>query len=370
MAHFAESARSFARSCRGRLIWLAAAAGIVLLYFLLRPWTAGMDFLIRYVTTPWKRGMSWACSLLPFSAAELCWALLILGVPVFITLTAVQIVRRKGGRLVLLFRRLSLLAAAAVSIYAGVCLLWGVNYYGKNFSDQSGLAAAPVSADQLEQAAVLFAGLVNESAGSVERDENGLFCVSRESILEDYYDLYDKIAEEYPFLGRNLPQPKLMFFSRLMSILDFTGFFFPFTGEANLNADSPAAFFPSTLAHEMAHQKNIAPEQEANFVAVVTCIRSGKPAYVYSGALLGYVHLANALYEADRTRWEAVSELLCAEARADLSANNAYWAQFESPVSDAVQSVYSSFLQSNGQELGMKSYGACVDLLVAYFIGG
>ena len=344
MAHFAESARSFARSCRGRLIWLAAAAGIVLLYFLLRPWTAGMDFLIRYVTTPWKRGMSWACSLLPFSAAELCWALLILGVPVFITLTAVQIVRRKGGRLVLLFRRLSLLAAAAVSIYAGVCLLWGVNYYGKNFSDQSGLAAAPVSADQLEQAAVLFAGLVNESAGSVERDENGLFCVSRESILEDYYDLYDKIAEEYPFLGRNLPQPKLMFFSRLMSILDFTGFFFPFTGEANLNADSPAAFFPSTLAHEMA--------------------------YVYSGALLGYVHLANALYEADRTRWEAVSELLCAEARADLSANNAYWAQFESPVSDAVQSVYSSFLQSNGQELGMKSYGACVDLLVAYFIGG
>ena len=116
MAHFAESARSFARSCRGRLIWLAAAAGIVLLYFLLRPWTAGMDFLIRYVTTPWKRGMSWACSLLPFSAAELCWALLILGVPVFITLTAVQIVRRKGGRLVLLFRRLSLLAAAAVSI--------------------------------------------------------------------------------------------------------------------------------------------------------------------------------------------------------------------------------------------------------------
>lgn len=152
MAHFAESARSFARSCRGRLIWLAAAAGIVLLYFLLRPWTAGMDFLIRYVTTPWKRGMSWACSLLPFSAAELCWALLILGVLVFITLTAVQIVRRKGGRLVLLFRRLSLLAAAAVSIYAGVCLLWGVNYYGKNFSDQSGLAAAPVSADQLEQA--------------------------------------------------------------------------------------------------------------------------------------------------------------------------------------------------------------------------
>jgi hypothetical protein len=30
-------------------------------------------------------------------------------------------------------------------------------------------------------------------------------------------------------------------------------------------------------------------------------------------------------------------------------------------------SAYESFLQGNGQTLGLKSYGACVDLLVNYY---
>lgn len=29
--------------------------------------------------------------------------------------------------------------------------------------------------------------------------------------------------------------------------------------------------------------------------------------------------------------------------------------------------AYDAFLKGNGQELGMRSYGACVDLLVSYF---
>lgn len=44
-------------------------------------------------------------------------------------------------------------------------------------------------------------------------------------------------------------------------------------------------------------------------------------------------------------------------------------AQFESPVSKAADSAYSGFLQSYDQELGSKSYGAVVDLLVAYYGG-
>ena len=53
----------------------------------------------------------------------------------------------------------------------------------------------------------------------------------------------------------------------------------------------------------------------------------------------------------------------------DILANNAYWQQFESPVSKAADSAYSGFLQSYDQELGSKSYGAVVDLLVAYYGG-
>ena len=55
------------------------------------------------------------------------------------------------------------------------------------------------------------------------------------------------------------------------------------------------------------------------------------------------------------------------EVLTDFAANRAYWKQFETPVQTASNTVYEGFLQSYDQELGLKSYGACVDLLVNYY---
>ena len=57
-----------------------------------------------------------------------------------------------------------------------------------------------------------------------------------------------------------------------------------------------------------------------------------------------------------------------AAARADFAYNNAYWASWEGPIREVGETVYDNFLRSYGQELGMQSYGACVDLLVAEFL--
>ena len=53
------------------------------------------------------------------------------------------------------------------------------------------------------------------------------------------------------------------------------------------------------------------------------------------------------------------------QALQDLAVNNEYWASMEGPVQTVAESTYTGFLQSYGQEMGMRSYGACVDLLVA-----
>ena len=330
-----SACRAFARFFRSHLgIHLTAliSAAVIGLYFLLRPCKGLMNFLIRWVTTPYKQAMAAILSLLPFSMAELIWAVGIIGVPILIFQTVYRMFR-PGGRLrrIILYRRIAGLCAAVLTVYAGFCQL------------------------------------VNEYAPQVERDEAGCFSVSRDEIFSKAGSIYDAVGEEFPFLSGSLPTPKRIFFSRIMSYVDFTGFFFPFTDEANLNTDSPACLLPSTITHELAHQKNIAPEQEANFVAILTALKSNNPVYCYSAALLGYIHLSNALYKADRIAWEQVYGSLDARVRADLSANNAYWQQFQTPVNQATQTVYNSFLQSYGQELGVKSYGACVDLLVACY---
>ena len=95
-------------------------------------------------------------------------------------------------------------------------------------------------------------------------------------------------------------------------------------------------------------------------------MESEDPSYVYSGALLAYVHLSNALKNASYDDWIEASSCLDEAARRDLKANDEYWAQFKSPITDMSETAYDGFLQNQSQALGMKSYGACVDLLVAW----
>ena len=141
--------------------------------------------------------------------------------------------------------------------------------------------------------------------------------------------------------------------------MDFTGFYFPFTGEANLNVDCPASFLPSTIVHEMAHQRGIASEQECNFIAIAVSLASGDPVYRYSGLLMGYVHLGNALYRADPDRWQVIRDTLPDTVVADLRQNSAYWAAFEGPVNDAASKVYDSFLKSNGESVASRATAPC-----------
>ena len=93
----------------------------------------------------------------------------------------------------------------------------------------------------------------------------------------------------------------------------------------------------------------------------------GEAVYAYSGYLMGYIHLSNALYRADPERWREMRQQLAAEVQLDIQYNNAYWQQWESPVDTVSQKVYDAFLKSYGQEDGVQSYGTVVDLLVAYY---
>lgn len=359
-------ARPARRYWIGQGIALAVPLALLVLFRMFRGNQAVMDRFLLHVTAPLKRFLSWALNPLPFSMAEVCWAAAILGGIVFAVQTIWLLIHHED-RLRRLGRRALALLTAVLLVDAGYTALWGADYYGSTFSQKSGLAARGASAEELYQLTLSFAAAASEWSGSVARDENGVFCESVEDLFNRSSGIYDGILEEFPFLAGPERRPKPMAFSKLMSYLGFTGFFFPFTGEANLNVDAPRAFLPSTIIHELAHQRGVAAEQEANFVAILTGLRSGDPAYRYSSALMGYVHLSNALYTASYELWSQTGGYLNEQVRADLADNRAYWQQFETPVEEAAGKVYDNFLQNYGQELGMRSYGACVDLLVAYY---
>ena len=339
---------------------------LTLAYFALRGNFALMTWVSAHVTRPWHRFSARALNTLPFSMAGLLIAAAILGFLAYAVFCLVTAVRR-GGWAARIYRLIFTAVTLILAVYAGFCLLWGVYYYTSDFESQSGIHSQPVSSEHLESVTRWFAGLASEYGEQVRRDENGLFDEDMDAVFAASPHLYDAVQRLVPCLSGNELRAKPFMFSEAMSYLNFTGFFFPFTGEANINVDSPACMIPSTIAHELAHQRGVAAEDEANFAAVLACLENGDPVYCYSACLLAYIHLSNALYRADRDAWTEVYSALSDGVKADLEDNNRYWEKYETPVSTVSDTVYTGFLHSYGQTLGLKSYGACVDLLVAYY---
>lgn len=358
--------KAWYKLCPVRHTLILVSALVIAFHLLTRPLHALNVWLSENAVRPLHRWLSTVTGRVPFSIAELLIALLVVFLLVYLVSQLVDFFR-KPKFFLRFYRTLTTLLALGLSIYGGFCLLWGVYYYGDDFMARSGLKNDPISTEQLERVTAYFAALANEYSGRVPRDENGVCASDRGELLDRSPELYRAAVKSYPWLdGPELPAKGILC-SRVMSYTDFTGFFFPFTAEANVNLDSPVALFASTVAHELAHQRGVAKEQEANFVAVLACLKSGDPEYIYSASLLAYTHLSNALYSADPDAWSRISGTLNEAVRADFAARRSYWAQFETPVQTVSNKVYESFLYSYDQDLGLKSYGACVDLLVNYY---
>ena len=346
------------------LLCLAAVAVVALM----RGDDAAMLRLYNGVTHPYHLFMSKLCSHVGFSVAELIYAVAVIGLGAYLVYAVYRLIA-KPEKLWQAYRLLLTAGMAALIFWAGLSVMWTPCYYSPGFAEQSGVDDGPVEAGELETVTRWFALLASEYGEEVERDADGTYTEHRGSVLDRAAEVFDGVAELYPFLEGEALRPKPIYFSRIMSYLDFTGFFFPMTGEANLNMDSPGFLLPSTSQHEIAHQRGVAAEQECNFVAVLACLESEYADFRYAGAALAYIYLGNALAGVDYETYGEIYYSLSENVREDLKAQSAYWDQFrESAAQKASNTVYDSFLKSNGQELGMQSYGACVNLLVHYYI--
>ena len=295
-------------------------------------------------------------------------ALAAVGALAYIVWSIAAIFRAKGHRKDRAYSAALGAADICLTVYVLFCLMWGVNYWTDSFQDRAGITAQPVTETELEAVTRYFAEQLTAAADSVPRDENGLYAVPKVQILEESTAVYGGVTELYPFLRFRDTGVKAVLCSRLMSIMGFTGVYFSCIGESNVNVDSPACLLPSTIAHELAHQRGIAWEQECNFLGVLASVTSGLPDYAYSGWLLGFIHLGNALYDTDPAAYWAIRDTLPETVETDLRDNNAYWDQFRDNIVEKVSdTVYDAALKSYGDANGMRSYSMVVELLVAYY---
>ncbi|MDZ4860100.1 MAG: DUF3810 domain-containing protein [Candidatus Hydrogenedentes bacterium] len=154
--------------------------------------------------------------------------------------------------------------------------------------------------------------------------------------------------------------------SRVMSNLGIAGFYSPWTGEANYNAESPPFQRPLTIAHEKAHQRCVTSEDEANFLGFLACILSDDPYVRYSGYLFAQRQLLSELMRVDAKAARAIIELRCPGVEQDVYYGRAYWSVFRGPVQSMSLAVNNAYLRANRVEGGLLSYQMSARLLVLF----
>ncbi len=352
-------------------VWLHLGAitiplALVILFEVLKGCQLLMTGWVFGIMAPAERffGRLWA--VFPFSVAEILTTLFLAACAVWLVRAVVLLFRQR--RPLPFLRRLLTFGTAWLWLWAGLCWLWNAAYYVPTFAQREGLDTDPYSVEELAAVTEYFARQAAVLAPQVPRDKAGHFSESLSDCFDRGPEIYQKIALEFPSLDITPVRAKPLLCSRLQSILGFTGVYFPFTGEANVNVDAPACLVPATIGHEMAHQRMVASELEANFVGVVACTSCDDLTFQYSGYLTGLIQLCNALYSASPDAWyDIAGRTFTPELAVDWKDNNDYWSALESPAEDMAGDVYDSFLKKNDQELGIRSYGACVDLLVNYY---
>lgn len=353
--------------------WVIAAlipAVMVAVYLFFGREKARADWAVRAFSRPARDWLGAVNALVPFSVMELLYTAAGLGLLAFLIVTAVKTVKSRR-KLAEFFRRLAALALAVLYILALYLWLWGIDYRSSSFSDREGFAVKGVSTEELYAATVFFVGRAMALADTVERDENGRFSENMTAYFGDTATLYDHLEAVFPSIEAESRRPKKMaLYSEVMSATGFTGVYFPFTGESNINIAAPAAFIPCTVAHELAHQRGVYSEQECNFLGVAACVTSDLPVYRYSGYLAGSLYLMNALYRASPDLWREVRATFSGRYLTDWQENSEYWQRRETKVTTVSEKVYDTYLKANGQSMGIRSYGACVDLLVTFYAAG
>jgi len=322
------------------------------------------------------RALGASSALLPFSLAELTVLSVAAALVALVGagLWALARGRRPGGEAALRVAERAL-AAGLVTLtlfYA----LWGLNYARRSLperqgwrldalpSERAGPLLAALAAKQVTQVNALYL-LLHRLSDATEPSRPRASVAEQDQELERALDAVATALADLSLSGPRSPA-KTLRATGLVSKLKLGGFYFPFTGEANVNGALPVWQRPHVTAHEKAHQRGVASEDEASFLAVLACAEAQDPLLRYSGALFAQRRLLSELTRRDRPAAEALIARRLPGVQRDVDAARAFWAGQTGPLATLSAHVNDAYLTAHRVAGGLDSYNRVTRLLLLH----
>lgn len=320
--------------------------------------------------------LAWTLSLLtgwiPLAVGEILTVAFLLRLLVAATVAMRHVLRRER-RLRNAVAGAALLVGQDAGILVAVFyLLWGFHYSRPPIEDRLGWnLPQQVSTEELYD---LIRQLVL-AANDEYRDIHGVDDSGAATILPDgRKPLETTLREGWTESRRELGLPawsanghvKTPLLTPLYEWVGVAGYYFPFTAEANLRAGIPAVDVPKMLAHEMAHQRGVARESEANFWGFLAAARAPDAYARYSAAVFAQRQLMIGLMLQDPQRVADLVRLRLPGVQRDIEDAREYWRSFRGTGTRIGTAMNNAYLRSNRVSGGVENYSRSALLFIAY----
>jgi hypothetical protein len=256
-------------------------------------------------------------------------------------------------------------------IYIVFKLLWGLNYSRQGIAKQLNLQQNIYCKEEL---VALIEDLIFEANDYRKQiTDTTLPDIKIKTVFNDVEDAYKTAAITHLLFTVDHFAVKPSLFSPAGNYLGYTGYYNPFTGEAQVRSDIPSILLPFIACHEVAHQLGYASEDEANFVAYLVACNASNVYLKYATCLELLDYAFNDLlfkYYEDFCLKEGIKKRLqledCIEpqVRKDRKDIKLFFLTNKKETSNVSNYFYDKYLKINFQNAGMASYNQVIGFVI------
>lgn len=299
----------------------------------------------------------------PFSVGDLIYFFAVLYL-LFQAVKAIRFVKLKKSGPAAAWKIGRKLIRISLLVYVVFNIGWGLNYNRKGIAEQLNLKVQPYTTEELYGLTHLLMHQVNHFAAQIDtlnREKRDPVFINK-SVAH-----YKKASLQFPFLTYRYPSIKPSLYSSIGHFFGFTGYYNPFSGEAQVKTSIPFFLKPFVISHEIAHQLGYAKENEANFVAFLIGKNANDAETRYSlyFELFNYVLLDYAA-AAGKESTNELKKGLHPLVIKDRDVLKNYFLRTKNGLQPWILRFYDRFLKLNNQPKGAATYNDIIAWLIAY----
>jgi len=262
-------------------------------------------------------------------------------------------------------KKLTQFLLGLIFVYLVFNIFWGLNYNRRGIAAQLSLPETTFDTTDVLVLQHLLLQKLNASKQTLLN--TSAYYPSTKELFKRAIETYHESEKVYPFLEYPIPSLKSSFYSSAGNYLGFTGYYNPFSGEAQVNTKVPKFLQPYIATHEIGHQIGYAKENEASFAGYLAAVNSGDTLFHYSAYLDLFIYANREVFYFDSAGAKLTLDSLIPQVKNDIEEWKNFSLAHRSFIEPAITWMYGNFLKMNEQPKGMRSYNEVIFMLLKYY---